>query len=180
MPERYSEIDEGQITSSATSEWELEIKDLLRQVEEVFGGKYYEIDAQTGNVVEHIDTSLALMNTTGLRYLKARMLLLANKWTALSVVNEADVKKFTLFFSDAIRMELRAKKDDFGVKKHNFESLVLAVSEFVFIALNKSIDQGERKYRRGIERRISQFAEGSKRSLMGAVSGIFSRKGEHQ
>jgi len=167
-------VEEEPTTSEVTSTWELEIEDLLKQMEEDLGGVYYIIQPD-GKVVRKVDKKLALINETGLRYLKSRIRMIANKWVALSNVNEKDVKKFVLFFSDGLRMELRAKKDEFEIKRHNFETLVLSVSWLIFMAINKAVGEGERRYRRGIEKRIVEFAKKGKRGITDAIMSMFKR-----
>ena len=167
-------VEEEPTTSEVSSTWELEIDDILKQIEEDFGGVYYVIQ-KDGSVIKKVDKDLALINEKGIRFLKVYLRMCANKWIALSRVDQKKVDKFTLFFSDALRMSLRARKDEFEIKRHNFEPLVLNMSWFIYMALNKAVEEGERRYRRGIERRIVEFAKKGKRGITDAIMSMFKR-----
>lgn len=172
MEDIESKIEEEPRTEEVTSTWELDISDILRLMDEYLGGVYYEVD-ETGKIVIKRDKDLALINPKGLRYLKSRILLLANKWVALSNIDKKEVKKFCLLYADGLRMELRARKDEFEIKRHNFETLVLATTFFIFMAISKAVGEGERRYRRGIERRIVEFARKTKRGVTDTLFSMF-------
>lgn len=176
---RMTSTEYRQATPPGTtnSEFELDIKALLKQIDESLGGAYYEVNYETGKVTKCINPQLALVNETGLQYIKSRITILANPWTALSIVEETYVREFTLQFADTMRQELRARHEEFGVKRHNFGTLILALSALIYLSLSKSIGGGERTYRRGtVERFVESFEKG-KRSLTDTLTGMF-KKGD--
>ncbi|MCS7135102.1 MAG: hypothetical protein NZ893_01540 [Candidatus Aenigmarchaeota archaeon] len=170
-------IEESPTTTMAisqeTSKWELDIKEVISEVERVFGGYEYWID-EKGNIKVTKHEDLAVVNEKGLNYLKSKIILIIHQGTALSELSEDMIKKFVLFKTDAVRMEMRAKRKEFGIKKHFFESMILDLSFLLYSWLMRAHKGGERIYRRGIERRVIEYGE-RRKGLMETFSGIFRR-----
>lgn len=166
----------GQLPDNASS-WELEIRDILRDFENQITGKIPMQDPDNpDNYYLKTDRLYALINERGARFIMSRLGLIVNKYTALSMADDDQIRKFVMNFADALRVELRLKRDEFDIKRHNFESLILCIAQFTYMGLCKSINEGERKYRRGIERRVWTIP-GTK-GWKDAVTGIFKGSGD--
>jgi hypothetical protein len=154
-----------------TSKWELEIDDLLAELERQLGGYVYEVDSQ-GNIIVNRDTSLALMNDVGIRFIKSRISLIANKFTLLSNLNEEEIKKICFNYSMAIKNELIKNYKKFEIKKETLETLILSISILIYTTLKRAMNEGERKYRKLIEKREIRLIPGLESD---AKKGLFSR-----
>lgn len=168
-------MDETRGATNEASSWELEIQDILEEFQNLMTGRVPQIDSN-GNITVIQMHEFALVNEKGGRFLTTRMSLLVNKWTALTSADDDQLRRFIINWSDAVRMELRGRRSEFGIKMFNFESLILAIAQFVYLALCKSLKEGERNYRKGVERRIFTWP-GGKSGVTEAIGNIF-RGGE--
>lgn len=169
------EVEESPVSypsiSPDTSKWELDISEIVRNIEQNFGGYRYEFDKE-GRLCIKKDENLAVLNEKGLRYLITKIITIAHQGTALSELSEDMIRKFVLFKIDAVRMEMRAKHKEFGIKRHHFESMILDLAFLMYAWLMRAHKGGERAYRRGIERRIIERKEGRK-GFVEAVTSLF-------
>jgi hypothetical protein len=160
--------------SDASMIWELQLQDLLDDIEKKLSGTQTVID--NGVPVDRECPELRLINNKGIRYIQSRLVFVVNKWTALSMTERAHVMKFTRHYIDGIQKEMRIRHSDFEIEIWNFESVIMGLAEVIMAGLSKSINEGERRYRRAIERRqvIYNSSSGSKKKgLLDSMKGVF-------
>ncbi|MEM5853894.1 MAG: hypothetical protein QW228_05995 [Candidatus Aenigmatarchaeota archaeon] len=170
-------IEEAPLTSYVEGDvgkWELDIKTIVEDIERIFGG--YRFELVDGKVKKIRDESQAVLNEKGLRYLISRVISILHQGTALSDLSEDMIRKFVLFKSDAMRMEMRSKWKEFGLKRYYFETTVLDLAFLMYAWLMRAHKGGERTYRRGIERRVIEQVERAKKGILETVTGLFRRE----
>ncbi len=130
--------------------WQLSLDDIYRELEENLRGRYWIQTAEGG---EWKKTTRAL-NEKGISGIMRIVRLMVNKNNILSNLNDQDIYNICRVLNIELAKSVIINAEEYEIESYQIPVLLDAIMNFIFCALKRAKDEGERKALRVMEKRV--------------------------